>query len=349
MGLRIDRIRTDYGAGPESGEPNARLEATLTVPALFASHERTLWDRLGLTASGALSSGAGGTWFAPAARARWSAGGGVSVWGSYARTHQFAQSLRNEESLAGHVFPADLFVGAGEDVPVARAELGVLALEWSLEGARIQVQGYSRASEGVVLPGPSSGGPFFLGDVTTGSSTTRGVALEASLAAARYSATARYGWQDVRASAVGTSYSPSHGTEHLVDAGVSFFPSATLLLRMTANAGLGRRSTASRGPFEWEACNLLDRGCEFAGAPELVGPLGGQPLPAYVRVDVGARKHWHFRMGGRDASMAFFGTLTNVFGRSNVLTRFVDPLTGERTSVDMRPLSPLVIGIDWSF
>jgi hypothetical protein len=175
------------------------------------------------------------------------------------------------------------------------------------------------------------------------------VALDASVQAARYTATARYGWQDVRASVAGTSYSPAHATEHLVDAGVSFFPTATLLLRMTANAGFGRRNTASRGPFEWEACNLLDRGCEFAGVPELVGPLGGESLPAYVRIDVGARKHWHFRLGSRDASVALFGTLTNVFGRSNVLTQFVDPLTGERTSVDMRPPSPLVIGIDWSF
>jgi hypothetical protein len=68
-----------------------------------------------------------------------------------------------------------------------------------------------------------------------------------------------------------------------------------------------------------------------------------------VRVDLGARKHWHLGLGGRDASVALFGTLTNVFGRSNVLTELIDPLTGERTSVDMRPFSPLVIGIDWSF
>jgi hypothetical protein len=54
-------------------------------------------------------------------------------------------------------------------------------------------------------------------------------------------------------------------------------------------------------------------------------------------------------MGGRTASVALFGTLTNVFGRSNVLTELVDPLTGQRTRVDMRPFSPLVIGIDWSF
>jgi hypothetical protein len=349
LGLRAYHIRTDYGVGRAPGEAAARREAGLSVPALFGSHERAFGGNFGLEANGTLSYGLGRAWFAPGARVRWTAEEGTSVWGSYARTHQFAQSLRNEESLAGHVFPADLFVGAGSDVPVARADLGVLGVEWTLGAARLGLQGYARESRGVVLSGAAGAGPFAAGAVPVGSSSTRGVSLEASLGAARYSVTARYGWQDVRASAAGISYSPAYGTEHLVDAGVSLFPTATLLVRMTANAGFGRRGTASRGPFEWEACNLLDRGCEFAGAPELAGPLGGESLPEYVRIDVGARKHWHLRMGGRDASIALFGTLTNVLGRSNVLTEFVDPLTGERTSVAMRPLSPLVIGIDWSF
>jgi hypothetical protein len=43
----------------------------------------------------------------------------------------------------------------------------------------------------------------------------------------------------------------------------------------------------------------------------------------------------------------FFGTVTNLFGRKNVLTYARNPATGEAAAVEMRPLAPLVVGIDW--
>jgi hypothetical protein len=105
-----------------------------------------------------------------------------------------------------------------------------------------------------------------------------------------------------------------------------------------------------RGPFEWEACNLLDRGCEFAGSPTIErDALGGAALPLYLRVDLGARRHWHARVAGRDAGLALFGTVTNLFGRRNVLTYATDPDTGARTEIEMLPIAPLVVGVDLWF
>jgi hypothetical protein len=131
---------------------------------------------------------------------------------------------------------------------------------------------------------------------------------------------------------------------------VIVFPSATTSLRLGATSVLGRRTTTATGGLEWEACNLLDRGCEFGGSPEYTGdPLGGTSLPAYLRVDLGVRKHWHVQLAGRDAMVALFGTLTNVLNRSNVLTYVRNPATGERVPVEMRPLAPLVVGLDWRF
>jgi hypothetical protein len=45
--------------------------------------------------------------------------------------------------------------------------------------------------------------------------------------------------------------------------------------------------------------------------------------------------------------VALFGTVTNVLGRRNALTVVVDPTTGSRTPAEMRPRSPLVVGLDW--
>jgi hypothetical protein len=113
---------------------------------------------------------------------------------------------------------------------------------------------------------------------------------------------------------------------------------------------LGRRTTAALGSLEWEACNLIDQGCEFAGSPRAWSePLGATTLPAYYRIDLGVRKQWQVRLGDREGRVAVFGTATNLLARQNVLTVTVDPSTGARSPVEMRPLSPLVVGIDWRF
>ncbi len=72
-------------------------------------------------------------------------------------------------------------------------------------------------------------------------------------------------------------------------------------------------------------------------------------MPAYVRVDIGVRKHWHWRALGRDGVIAVFTTLSNVFRRENVLGYVTDPDTGEVTALPMRPLSLLTAGLDWRF
>ena len=104
------------------------------------------------------------------------------------------------------------------------------------------------------------------------------------------------------------------------------------------------------GGFEWESCNLLDNGCEFGGTPRTQpDAIGGTRLPAYLRLDLGARKHWHIAAGGRDLEVAVFGTYTNVLNRRNLLTRAIDPETREAVAIEMRPQAPLVVGLDWRF
>jgi hypothetical protein len=115
-------------------------------------------------------------------------------------------------------------------------------------------------------------------------------------------------------------------------------------------AALGRRTTTVSSGLEWEACNLLDRGCEFSGTPHYAGePLGATRLPPYLRVDLGVRKQWDLVLWGRGAQVALFGTVTNVFNRRNVLTYARTPATRELAAMEMRPLAPLLVGLDWRF
>jgi hypothetical protein len=54
-------------------------------------------------------------------------------------------------------------------------------------------------------------------------------------------------------------------------------------------------------------------------------------------------------VGGRDSTLALFGTVTNILGRKNALVFARDPVSGQAFAVDMRPPSPLVIGLDLRF
>jgi hypothetical protein len=197
---------------------------------------------------------------------------------------------------------------------------------------------------------PSDGEPFTTGVFVVGSGSSRGFSLDASLSTAHLGLIASYGLQHVRLEYGDSSYVPDHGATHLLEGGVILFPTATTSIRLGVTGALGRRTTTVANGLEGESCKLLDAGCEFGGSPHYDGaPLGATALTAYYRVDLGIRKHWHFELGGRDGSIALFGTVTNLLSRKNVLTYATDPSTGEPVAVEMRPLAPLVVGIDWRF
>ena len=115
----------------------------------------------------------------PRAEVGWRPIDEVRLWGSYSRSHQFTQSLRNAESVVGSVFPADLPIGAGAPgIPVARSDLGVLAGEYQPgAGLRIGIQAYDRVSRGLLLVAPRDGDPFSTGDFVVGSGRATGYPL----------------------------------------------------------------------------------------------------------------------------------------------------------------------------
>lgn len=357
LGARVERTRTAYRIASDSAAfPASELEGRATVAALFVQHARSVAHGFDLHLGTSLATAGGALYFSPRAQVRWRSAERVTLSASYARLHQFTQSLRNEESVVGNVFPVDLYVSAGTPgVPVARGDHGVLAADYRpVAGLQLGAQAYTRAARGVLLVAPSGGEPFSMGTFTVGSQASRGVSFNAALSSARYGVVASYGLQRVRlAYAVGagdSAYVPDHGARHLLEGGIIVFPGASSSIRLGVTSAWGRRTTTIADGLEWEACNLLDRGCEFGGSPHYDGAaLGGTRLPAYVRVDLGFRKLWHFAVGGRDAAIALFGTVTNVLNRTNVLTYARNPTTGQLAPIEMRPLAPLVVGLDWRF
>lgn len=351
-GVGLDRIRTTYVAGADTQALPARaLSSDALVATAYVRHSSHVFRRLEVDIGIVASGPAGGVHPGPHAGARWHAGN-VAVSATYARLHQYAQSLRNTESVTASIFPADLFLGAGTSgVPVARSDSRIAAVEYRpLPGARFGLQIYDRAARGVVLVAVRESGPFATGAIAAGTGTARGVSAEAALSSARAGLLLSYGAQRVRHHYGDSSYAPEHGTAHVLEGGATVFPTRTSSVRLGVASGWGRRATPIAGAFEWEACNLRDRGCEFAGSPQArPDALGQSRLPPYARVDVGVRRHWHFDIGVHDVELAVFGVMTNVLNRRNVMAYTTNPVTGLRQEVEMRPQAPLVVGFDWRF
>jgi len=352
-GIRVQRSRTSYRVSAREGSGiGTSLNARTPTAAVFVQHRRPVASEL--TADVALSATAAArdVYLGSHAELRWRPSRVASVSASYARSHQFSQSLRNSESVVGGIFPADLFLGAGApDVPVARSDRAVVGAELlARAGLRVGAQAYASDFHGLLLVAPRAGTPFASGGFVTGAGSSRGLSVDAAVSGARYGVTASYGWQRVRLAYGDSSYAPGYGTSHLIETGVIVFPTPTASIRLGLAGAVGRRGTGVLGAFEWEACNLLDQGCEFAGSPTHdTSRLGGTRLPSYLRLDLGLRKHWHLELGGRDVELALFGTMTNLLGRRNVLAVTTDPVTGKRSEIEMRPLAPLVVGLDWRF
>ena len=257
-----------------------------------------------------------------------------------------------EES--GSVGRALLFVGAGDGrVPFAASSNLSLAAALHLSpAASVSVQAFARTMKGLVAVAKLTGEPFVAHtepELSNGASgNARGISADAAWQASRVALSVRYGWTSVAYRRGSARYIPEHAVRHQVTGGMSAWVTPTTQLRIGGVAALGRRATPVIGALEWEACNLLDRGCEFSGVPRASPALAGTlSLPGYLRTDVSLRKQWRVQTFSRHTELALFGTVTNVFNRRNVLN-FAD-VDGERTALQLRPLAPLVIGVDWKF
>ena len=353
LGVRFERSRATYLTVPAgASSPGFALESDATVASAFARVTQDLGRRVELDVAATAAAGGGAPRLDPGGRVRWRATDALTLFAGYDRRHQLTQSLRNPESIVANVFPADLPIGANATgIPIARSEVGMIGAELRPSpGIRLAGQAYVRRSRHLLLAAPAAADPFATDSFTIGSGQASGLVFEVSMASARYALTGSYAYQHVRLSDGVTSYVPEYGAAHLIDGGVVVFPSPTLAVRVGGALEAGRRATTAPGAIEWESCNLLDKGCELAGSPHYDGTgLGGTRIPSYFRLDLGVRKHWHLAVGGRDAVVGLYGTLTNLFGRTNILTYAGDPLAGPPTAVEMRPLAPLVVGLDWRF
>ena len=360
-GVRVERSRTAYGVDmladtltdtrTDGARDFARNAATGLTTA-FVTNDLSLPTRTAVQSALSMTMFAGRVYASPRLLLLWQTMPSLTVHGSVSRQHQFAQSVRNAESIVGNIFPADLYVGAGvHGAPVARSTSATIGVEYQpVPGARVGAQVFRARTAQVVLVAANEIEPFATRAFRSGHGASSGVTIDATITAQRFSVVSSYQWQRVSYATDSLRYTPAHGASHTLQGGIILYPTGTTSVRLAVVGEAGRKTTVVNGPFEWESCNLRDRGCEFGGSPRTdLRDIGTTALPFYARADLGVRKHWHVSVQQREAEIAVYGTITNILGRSNVLTYARSSTLDVLTPIDMRPFAPLVLGMEWRF
>lgn len=278
----------------------------------------------------------------------------LTVSGGAGRTYQAVQSLGSPESVAGALLPAELAVanGARVRVPVARADQAVLDVEARPTTAtRVVLSAYARRMDGLALAPPARAEPFAASGFVVGRGRARGLGLWAERRGERLRLEGAYDLSVSRRTAGGLDYQAPAQPRHAFLLALAARARATTTVRATLRGTAGARTGVVGGPFDWEACDPLNRGCEASGAPRrVVGAPDGVRLPASLRLDLGVRHAWRVRVGGRDGELGARAAMANVLGRRNVWAVVADPrVRGGPTTLVSRQPSLLSVGVDWRY
>ena len=186
--LRLESSHTSYHTVPDSAGSPWHLDRRAPLGTLAARRAQPMGAGFDTDLGVALTLFDGDMRAAPRAQLGWKSRDRLTLSVTYLRTYQYAQSLRNTESVVEHVFPADVAMGAGDaGIPVAESDQGVIGVDWRFApGMRLGLQAYDRASRGMVLVAPRDGEPFSTGAFAIGNGRSHGASLDLSASSTRW-------------------------------------------------------------------------------------------------------------------------------------------------------------------
>ena len=168
LGVGAERLSTSYVTRGESLVGGATFVAAATSWTGFVDHRWIPHDHW-LVDNGvrAVLGAGGGLDLEPRASVHYRPRPEMTLSAGYARVHQYAQSLRNEESVLDAAFGFDPLVSAADArVPVGRSDQVMASARFDLTQAlRFEVDGYARRLDGLVLVAPATAHPFAVDSV----------------------------------------------------------------------------------------------------------------------------------------------------------------------------------------
>ncbi len=327
VGLKLSRTATRYRV-QDSTLSRFVLDGATT---LVAAHASRLWTP---TAPWTVSTGvrlsATATWgvqIEPRVWTRLALGPRVSATLGLARTHQYVQSARNEESVLDAVLGMDLPVASGAGgLPPATSDQVTAALEARLGGrSAVLVEAYARRLSGLVLVAPVTRLPFADSAILVGRGSVQGADASFDYHSGRLDVRAQVGVVATTRTTSTIRYRPSDDAKR-ASVGVAYHLRRLAVVRVSATIGKGRPTTTLQDGLQLDPYTPMDGAGALTGSPMAeLGPLNTTRLPTYARLDLGLSRDWELRGRGAGARINTSLTVTNLLDRRNVLAYVAAP------------------------
>ena len=325
MGTSLERLSGDYMVSSSSDTllPSALLATTSGFPVAtaYVEHSRRLAERLYATVGERMVWIAkNAAMFEPRMAIAYKAGNGVAVSAAYAHTHQYVQSLYNDESLVDAMASLEMPVLAGAGgMPIALSNSISAQIDFPIaSGLLLTVAGFGRGFERLALAGPSSGGPFPTQSVAFGNGEAYGGTLRLRDRAGPFRLEGAYSFDGVTRESGEQSYRPSFAPSQNLLLAAGYQLGNNTLLRASGSMTALRSTSPMTGYVNWNWQDVLATQREVSGSPQYsAAALGAARLDPYVRIDLGARQKISVAPVRLKATL--FANVDNLLGRRNSL------------------------------
>lgn len=269
----------------------------------------------------------------------------------FGRTHQFVQSLLNEENLTSAIIGPALPLAAAAGAPVGRADQLELGVEHQLgQSVTLSFDAYTRRWDNVLTPTATTGALFVAGVPQYGAGDARGVIASVAAEFGRFSLHTSAGLASATQQAGGTTYHTSFEQPWSFSGDLNFRPidGTTLHLRWTTGAGQAR--TAVSPALGWQASQPSTGTSGTAGiATNVPGAINSLRLAGPMRVDIGARHLWPIGAGNgsRRSGLSTAIRLENILNRADPIGIMEQP--GGSLQLLRGPARAVVFELGWVY
>ncbi len=354
-GVGLRRLETGYHARPAGSGPSpvssVDVQVAPTILSAFVDR-RWRWTSAVALDAGLLAAVTTAGWRGVDPRLSLSVRPAAHLTGtvSVGRSHQFTQSLSNEESFLGTILGLELpAAAAGAGVPVARADNLTAAVQLGAgRGVTLALDGYARRFHDLLLVAPSSRQPFVSGTVGTGSGSAAGLTVRVGVVHGPIEFAASAGVARATRALGSISYIPGFRRARVARATLVVHPDAATTLGLGLTAGSGQPTTPVTG-LDWQPNDPLTGEGELAGTPtNLAGSVNAARLPTLQRLDLGLRRRWG--LGGWPANRGLTTTVTiqNLLDHPNALSLSGTDGAGDPRLVPARHRG-VRLELGWSF
>jgi hypothetical protein len=271
--------------------------------------------------------------------------------GRYAQT---THSVRVEEAAGTSFMAFDLFRPAQKELGMPSAEDLVVGAEMRHGDASLRLDAYTKRYAHLALPelplNPWQWPVLELDSFELGAATARGMEVLADYVRDPVGLWLSYAWQATRRTLGEVTYTPRYERRHTVDVLTAFALPENIELNLRGIYATGQPTTRVVGRHQPPRfAPLFDAFDVRAERRNLLGAHNSIRLPAYIRVDIGARLDVEREILGRVTDLSFFAQLVNALNITNTL--YWDPSVDANVRDDPTWQFPptLTVGVEWSF